>query len=366
MNPTEDPVLDSFSPDYVSARALWLALAVERGLIVESHPHPLAGPAGEELAMDVVREGPADAENVLLTTSAVHGVEGHAGCAVQAGLLRLGDTLLGPDDGRTAIVHVHAVNPHGFAWGRRVTHENVDLNRNFVDFGQPLPEHPDYAAIHALLLPPQWPPTAENEAALQALLDAMGPRRAQMAITKGQHTHPDGMFFGGREPTWSARVFRDVLRRHAGRCRRLAWIDLHTGLGPSGVGERIFASFEPASLPRARRWWGEGVTSVETGTSTSIPMTGPIQWAVHGECPQAEYTGICLEYGTLPMPQMQRALRADHWLHQHREADAVLARLIRRDLRDAFYIDTDAWKRQVWEQALQAARQAIGGLREAG
>jgi hypothetical protein len=174
------------------------------------------------------------------------------------------------------------------------------------------------------------------------------------------------MFFGGREPTWSARVFRDVLRRHAGRCRRLAWIDLHTGLGPSGVGERIFASFEPASLPRARRWWGEGVTSVETGTSTSIPMTGPIQWAVHGECPQAEYTGICLEYGTLPMPQMQRALRADHWLHQHREADAVLARLIRRDLRDAFYIDTDAWKRQVWEQALQAARQAIGGLREAG
>ena len=194
----------------------------------------------------------------------------------------------------------------------------------------------------------------------------MGPRRAQMAITRGQHSHPGGLYFGGLAPAWSNTTFRAVLQRHAAGRRHLAWIDLHSGLGPSGVGERIFASFEPSSLPRARRWWGEGVTSVETGTSTSIPMTGPIQWAVHDECPQAEYTGICLEYGTVPSPIVTKALRADHWLHQHPEADATLARQIRRDLRDAFYVDTDAWKRQVWEQGVQAAQQAIGGLREAG
>jgi hypothetical protein len=315
--------------------------------------------------MDVVREGPADAPHVLLTTSAVHGVEGHAGCGIQAGLLRQGSELLAEGDGRTAIVHVHAVNPHGFAWGRRVTHENADLNRNFVDFSQPLPEHADYAAIHALLLPAQWPPTAENEAELHARLEAMGPRRAQMAITKGQHTHPDGMYFGGSAPTWSAQVFREVLRQHAGACQRLAWIDLHTGLGPSGVGERIFAAFDAAAVPRARRWWGDGVTSVETGSSTSIPMTGPIQWAVQQECPQAEYTGICLEYGTRPMQEVLMALRADHWLHQHPECAAPLAAQIRQTLRDAFYVDTDAWKQQVWAQGLQATQQAIAGLREA-
>jgi len=368
-SPIDQP-LAHFSPTYAAARRHWLALAAARGLAVESHLHPLTGPEGETLAIDVVREGPADASRVLLTTSGVHGIEGHVGAGIQAGLLALGAPgsagtgLRGPDDADTAIVHVHAVNPHGFAWGRRVTHENVDLNRNFVDFGQPLPQHPDYATIHADLLPATWPPPADSEARLQATLSAMGPRRAQMAITKGQHTHPDGMYFGGAAPTWSHQAFRAILRRHAGRCRALAWIDLHSGLGPSGVGERIFAAFDTgAALQRARRWWGEGITSVDAGTSTSIPLTGPIQAAVAWDAPQADYTGICLEFGTVPLDRMLRALRADHWLHQHPEADAALAAGIRREVRAAFYPDTDDWKRQVWAQGLEAARQALAGLR---
>jgi hypothetical protein len=296
----------------------------------------------------------------------VHGVEGHGGCGIQAGLLQIGEALRAAAGGATAIVHVHAVNPHGFAWGRRVNEDNVDLNRNFVDFGQPLPGHPDYSALHPLLLPATWPPSAENEAALAAAMAAMGPRRAQMAVSKGQHRHPDGLFFGGLAPTWSQRVFRELLRQHAGSCRRLAWIDLHTGLGPFGVGERIFASMDSgAALTRARRWWGEGVTSVHTGSSTSIPMTGPIQMAVDDVCPQAEYTGICLEFGTVPMPQMQAALRAEHWLHRHPEADPALAAAIRQTLRDAFYPDTDAWKQALWSQGLEATQQALAGLAEA-
>lgn len=351
-----------FSRDYAQARSRFLAAAQARGLAVESQALDLPGACGEALAIDVVREGAVDAPKMLLVISGVHGAEGFAGSAIQTGWLRsgLGATLAHD----VAVLLLHAVNPHGFSHLRRVTQENVDLNRNFVDFAAPLPTHPDYAAIDALLLPAQWPPTAANEAALAAALAAMGARRAQLAVTKGQHTHPDGMYYGGAEPTWSQLAFRDVLRRHAGRCRQLAWIDLHSGLGPFGVGERIFACDDAgAALDRARRWWGEGLTSVHTGSSTSIPMTGPIQHAVHGECPQAEYTGICLEFGTLPLPRMLLALRADHWLHQHPTADAALAAQIRRDLRDAFYPDTDAWKRQVWAQGLQAAQQALAGLR---
>ena len=356
-------MIDLFSTSYAQARSRWLALAAQRGLAVHSQDHPLPGPQGEALAMDVVVDGPADATNVLLTTSAVHGVEGHGGCGIQAGLLQIGESLRALAGPHTALVHVHAVNPHGFAWGRRVTNENVDLNRNFVDFSQPLPDHPDYAAIEPWLLPGTWPPTADNEAHLQTLLDAMGPRRAQMAVTKGQHTHPHGMYFGGAAPTWSQQAFRQALRQHAGHARRLAWIDLHSGLGPFGVGERIFASMDAgAALTRARQWWGEGVTSVHTGSSTSIPMTGPIQMAVDDECPQAEYTGICLEFGTVPLPQMLMALRGEHWLHRHPEADAALAADIRRTFRAAFYPDTDDWKRALWAQGLQATQQALHGL----
>jgi hypothetical protein len=354
-----------FSADYATARQRCLALAAQRGWQVQSHVHPMRGPNSEVLAMDVLRLGPPDARKVLLSTSGVHGVEGHAGCGIQAALMHFEDAWRGLCDVDTAVVHVHAVNPYGFAWTRRVTQENVDLNRNFIDFLQPLPVHDDYALVHALLLPATWPPTAQDDAALQAQLDALGPRRAQMAVTKGQHSHPDGMYFGGLAPTWSHRTFRQVLSQHAGTCQHLAWIDLHTGLGPFGVGERIFACDDAgAALQRARAWWGEGVTSVHTGSSTSIPMTGPIQHAVHGECPQAAYTGICLEFGTVPLPQMLMAQRSEHWLNNHPGAPTGLARQIKQGFRDAFYPDTDAWREQVWAQGLQAAQQALQGLRE--
>ena len=35
---------------------------------------------------------------------------------------------------------------------------------------------------------------------------------------------------------------------------------------------------------------------------------------------------------------------------------------IKRQLRDAFYVDTDAWKWRVVEQAFDATRQAVRGL----
>jgi hypothetical protein len=358
-----------FSASYSLARQRLLQAAAARGLSVETHPHPSPGLQGEALALDVVRDGPLDARKVLLLTSAVHGVEGHCGSGVQLGLLTLRAGLqaqAGPD---VAIVHVHAVNPYGFSHGRRVTHENVDLNRNFVDFAKPLPvdsaTHRDYAQVHPLLLPATWPPSADNEARLDALRQGWGPRRYQLAVTAGQHTHADGVFYGGIGPTWSNRIFRDVLRRQAAAASRLAWIDLHTGLGLYGVGERIFACVDGGvTLDRAKRWWGERITSVQTGTSTSIPMTGPIQMAVDDECPHVEYTGICLEFGTEPAPAMHAALRAEHWLHVHPDAPDAVANPIRQRLRDVFYPDRDDWKEAIWAQALEASEQAVKGLCE--
>src|SRR5690606_6005357 len=101
----------------------------------------------------------------------------------------------------------------------------------------------------------------------------------QAAITRGQYQHPDGLYFGGTAPTWSNRTLRAVLRREGARAERIAWVDLHTGLGPSGHGERIHAGRDEAqALARARRWWDGGgatpVTSTEDGSSTSAALTG--------------------------------------------------------------------------------------------
>lgn len=357
---------EAFSPRYAQARQKFLQACVSAGLTVEPHAHPAKGQGGEELSMDVALDGDANAERLLIVSSACHGVEGHCGSGVQVFALHDAEWREKAKAQGVAVLYVHALNPHGFSYGRRVTQENVDLNRNFVDFSQPLPVNQAYAKLHPLLLPHTWPPTPENQAAVDQWIEKHGVAAFQAAVTGGQYQFDDGLFFGGKAPTWSNKTLRNVLRRHAAGTRRLGWIDLHTGLGPNGIGERIFAGRDDkAAYARANAWWGAPaapVTSIYDGSSTSARLSGLISEAVYQECPQAEYTGIALEYGTLPMLDVLGALRADHWLHKHPEAPGELADGIRAQMRDAFYTDTDAWRGQVVSQARQAMFQAVDGL----
>ena len=353
----------TFSQSYAEARGKFLAAADAAGLDAHSRAHPLLGRDGEALALDVVRDGPADAAGVLLLSSACHGVEGFCGSGVQVALL--GDVAWreAVRAAGVAVVYLHALNPYGFSWWRRVTQENVDLNRNFIDFSQPLPANPAYDEIHHLLLPTQWPPPSEVEEAIARYIAERGMPAWQAALSGGQYAHSQGLFYGGHNPTWSHQTLRQSLRDHCQRCRRLAWIDFHTGLGPCGHGERIYAGREdPAGVARAREWWGDAVTSIYDGSSSSARLTGLICEAAYQECAQAEYAGIALEYGTVPMPEVMDALRADHWLEVHPETPAPQRDAIKRRMRDAFYVDTDEWKQRIVEQALEAARQALAGL----
>lgn len=352
-----------FAQTYAEARAKFLAAAEAARVDVHSRTHPMRGQDGEELAMDIARSGQADAPALLLITSACHGVEGFCGSGVQNALLAQRDFHAAAQKAGVAVLYVHALNPYGFSWWRRTTHENVDLNRNWHDFARPLPRNAAYDDIAHRLLPQRWPPSLLNEAGLLGYAVRHGKRGLQTAISAGQYAHPQGLFFGGQAPTWSNQTLRHVLQEQATRCRRLAWIDLHTGLGPNGHGERIFACRDDkAALARARAWWGAGVTSIYDGSSTASLLSGLMFNAAYEECPQAEYTGIALEYGTVPLLETIQALRADQWCELHPETPAAQRNAARRRMRDAFYTDTDAWKRRIVEQGVQAAEQALAGL----
>ncbi len=366
MSGVVDPA-SFFAQTYAEARAKFVTAARQAGLGVQSHAHPLRGHDGEPLAMDIARDGPADARALIVLSSACHGVEGFCGSGVQGAVLADATLRRQARDAGVAILLIHALNPWGFSWWRRVTHENVDLNRNFRDFSRPLTRNTAYDEIAHLVVPDDWPPGPAVQQAIAQYLETHGPRRWQAAVSAGQYDHPDGMFFGGRGPTWSQQVVRAVLHEHATRCARLAWLDIHTGLGPNAVGERIFAGPDDAAmLGRARAWWGAGVTSIYDGSSTSALLSGMLFHAALDECAQAQYTGIAIEYGTEPIEAVTDALRADHWLAKHPEkADAARRAAIRQRMRDVFYTDTPEWKARIVEQGLDAMQQAVAALRSA-
>jgi hypothetical protein len=352
-----------FSQDYVEARQKFLDAASRADVELTSHPHPLLGRDGEALAMDVARFGANDARALLIISSACHGAEGFCGSGVQNALLADPAWHAAAQRAGVALLYIHALNPYGFSWLRRTTHENVDLNRNFQDFSAHLPHNHAYDQLAHLLVPAIWPPTPEVHAGLAAFVAEHGQKGFQQAVSGGQYEHPQGLFYGGHNPTWSQQTLRHVLRDHGRRCARLGWIDLHTGLGPSGHGERIFTGPEDAAaLLRARAWWGAQVTSIYDGSSESALLTGLMWLAAGQECPQAEYTGIAMEYGTLPVNEVIDALRADQWLENHPEAPHAQRVHIKRQVRDAFYVDTEAWKKRVIEQGVEAAFQAVVGL----
>lgn len=357
-------MVSCFAQDYAEARAGFLAAVRARSLAVESAVHPSRkGARGEDLAMDAALSGVADAPSLLIVTSGTHGVEGFCGSGCQRALLADDDLLRRADAGRVAILLIHAVNPHGFSWLRRANEDNIDLNRNFLDFAQPRARNTGYEELHDLLLPDAWPPTAANGAALQAIRARIGERGFQSALTRGQDSRPGGLFYSGTAPSWSNCTLREFVRRHGVGRRRIGWIDIHTGLGPAGHGEKIFAGRnDAADLARTRAWYGADVMSYYDGKSASAEVKGPAALCIYEECPDAQVANMGLEFGTQPMDQVVHALRGAHWLELHPEAPPALRAQVDRGIRDAFYTDTDAWKGMILGQSRTAVLQAVTAL----
>ncbi|HZD26424.1 MAG TPA: M14 family metallopeptidase [Alphaproteobacteria bacterium] len=360
-------VSQHFSADYAEARAKFLAAARAAGAEVASYDHPLTGPDGGALALDMARLGPADAPRALLLSSATHGVEGFCGSGCQVAALAEGFHGSLPEG--MALVLVHAHNPHGFAHIRRVTEDNIDLNRNFVDFDQPLPENAAYDEVHPLIVPADWDGPARKVAdeAIMRYIEERGLFAWQAAVTGGQWSHPDGIFYGGQGPSWSRLTIERMARERLAGHRFIGLIDFHTGLGPRGHGEiiGIGAPGHP-NYERARQWYGEEAKSPEAGDSVSAVVRGTTEQGYVRSLPGSEVTGIAVEYGTLPPEAVLQALRADNWLHLKGDVNSPQGREIKQQVRDAFYGDDDQWKADVWQRAEEVMRRGVAGLAAVG
>lgn len=92
--------------------------------------------------------GDPAAKRLLVALSGTHGVEGYYGSACQIKWLQeLGKRSLPAD---VAVVMIHSINLWGMAWLRRVNEDNIDLNRNHLNFDGSLPDNQAYDALHAI------------------------------------------------------------------------------------------------------------------------------------------------------------------------------------------------------------------------
>jgi Protein of unknown function (DUF2817) len=354
-----------FPNSFAQGRARFREAAQAADARLSSHAHPGRGPSGEPLSTETAWLGPTDSGRLFIAMAGTHGAEGFCGSGIQSGWLQSGLFTQLPAD--TAVLLVHAINPYGFAWVRRVNEDNVDLNRNFIDHAKPAPDSPRYRVLRDAICPSAW--SAESEAEVQQRFAAYaaehGAMGLQEAIMHGQYFDSEGVCFGGKTASWSNRTLRAVLAPYARHIRKFAFIDLHTGLGPYGYGEIISNHLAGDSgNERVRAWFGSETTSADDGSSTSSAITGDTHIGVQQSLSRAEGTGITLEYGTIPVGDMMNAIRADNWLHVHGDLANVQGREIKAQIRTAFYPERDDWKDMVFDRAVDVLRRTMNGLTE--
>ncbi|MCJ8276477.1 MAG: DUF2817 domain-containing protein [Bdellovibrionales bacterium] len=232
-----------FYPDsYEQSRAHFIELA---GLLKKTYPeiqlNSLKVPTqtGADLTTETIyipqRGG---AERLLIITSGIHGVEAYTGSAVQSQLLR---EQISPDlFDKMGLLIVHAVNPYGYHFKRRVSENNVDLNRNFsareVHFEG---KNDAYTRLNKFLNPlDKLKSTFFGDIKLftrsLVLLVQYGKKSLTQAIVGGQYQYPKGIYFGGKNLEPNVAIIAKEFKRVGSHYKKIFHIDLHTGYGERG------------------------------------------------------------------------------------------------------------------------------------
>jgi len=364
----------SYSLGFADLRRNFLLAARRANAELFEYPHPLHGPDGETLATDVALLGRRDAPKLLVLISGTHGVEGQFGSACQSAWLTQNHPWRLPED--TAVLAIHLINPWGTAWSRRVNEDNVDLNRNFIDWQVAPPRNENYASLHEALVWREWegPERDRADEALEAARRDLGGHAGIAPIVEaGQYEFPDGLYYGGDGPTWSNRTLHEILAAFAGHARQAIVFDLHTGAGPYGYPALLtVAEADHAGIAWGESVFGPALATVLTGkdgttdTGIAATATGYVSDAVRKAMPQARVLPLVVECGTLKGEAVLDAVIADNWLHLAGTVDSPLGKRIKDALRSAFIPEDANWQGNCLATALRYFDRALAELKSVG
>ena len=364
--------MDSFYPEtYTASRArftrdvellrpIWPATRLEA--------HPLKN--FPDLSIDWLWAEPRIKENLVMISTAEHGIEGYVGSAMLKIFMQEFASRLNPEN--TGLLLVHAINPWGMANHFRVNPNNVDLNRTFILDGNYSPEiNPEYELIEKFLNPRRPVRTLSAEAmpfVLKVIKNMISPGRArvQAASLLGQHRHPKGIYFGGKEAQEETLVLMGLYRKALQDYQNFYQLDLHTGYGPRYQMTVLVSPLdEIPSNEAAQRFNYPLVQKVDADEFYAI--SGDICDFVYrlrdAEFPQKKVFAGGYEFGTFgeSLAALIRSLRITVLENQLRQFGAVSRQAeeqVRAEYEELFFPKEPRWR----EKALTDGRQAFEGI----
>ena len=363
----------STATSYQQLRHQFLVAAQKIQARLHHYPHPLKGMQGEELFTDVAIVARPGTTKWLVSVSGTHGVEGFYGSMCQTKYLdHLAHAGHQKHDDDVGILMVHLINPWGTSWQRRVNEDNIDLNRNYLDYSRPAPQNASYEDLHPLFTQQCATGQArvQSEAQWQTMENQLGATELKSQLEAGQYRHQDGLYFGGFAPAWSNLTLRAIMQEHLAGCTDAISFDLHTGAGAYGhpmllgVAERDYPG-----LADAERIYGAWLYKIltspgqTTDTGISAAATGYTSQAMVEMMAGKRFTQLVIECGTYDGATAgHQALLDDHFLHLQGELEGEHFQRVKAALLEFFYPSDDDWRELVWVRTRQIFDRARAAL----
>lgn len=227
-----------------------------------------------------------------------------------------------------AVLTIHLIIPWSAAWLRRVNEDNVDLNRNFINWQKAPPENPGYADIHPALV------DAAADETLAEMVRASGQAAVSRIIEAGQYRFPDGFFYGGDGPVRSNRVLSAVLAEFGQNTAEVILFDLQTG------------------------------AAATTDTGIAATATGYVSAFALRAMAQARVLPLVMECGTLSGGEIQRRVIEDNRLHLYGKPQSAQGQRIKTDLLHGFIPQDPSWQQICLATSLRHFDTALAALKE--
>lgn len=363
---------------------------------------------------------PGDGDGLVIHTSGCHGVEGYAGSAIQVAFLHHlasisdNDVAAAKNEAHQkgaqhmpTIILVHALNPYGMAHFRRTNENNVDLNRNALsddEWPEVLGRDPNlvgYDDFDVTMFNPRHSPSLYG-AYVTVFVKAItaiaryGFVNMKRSLVAAQYHNPRGIFYGGTKLQASHVLLRDFLMKEGyseNTSGIVTWIDVHTGLGPTGV-DTLLAHGVPDDTPNGTadsgddtskggvdRWFPDAPRPVQyhfgqvgksndkaaklasgansdvtAGYDLSVGIMNDYYAKLFTASPSARPLVVTQEFGTRSGIFVARGMilenMAFHYVPEEQPRWSAFSR-------DVFYVRTDEWRRSILTRGLTVLRQAI-------
>ena len=291
-----------YSFDYAHCREIFSSfqnILKSHYFLVEKDTYPIQ----EKCSVNMFMCENPNAKKLLLITTGEHGIEGYAGNVFLQLFVEEFLPIIKHDE--VSLLLVHSINPWGMQHKRRVNKDNVDLNRNFLDFSSPDIDlrNKSFEKMRKYFTNSKPVGKADLNFFLKIVklipyIVTLGSNGIKEALTKGQYTCERCVYYGGKEEEGCTQYMKALYKHVYSTYDFVIHLDIHTGAGPKNRMVIVNSIFDEQEIEKREAEFGYSPITKADKESFYEINGDMIDYIYKQYGGKSKFYSTCFEYGT--------------------------------------------------------------------